>query len=129
VYIGCRIVLAAASVLLAATVAAADPVADFYRGKQIRFVIRAAPGGNYDLYMRLLARYMVRYLPGTPEAIPVNMPGGGGLTALNYTVNVAPHDGTVLTMVTSTAPMDQVLGNMKTSNIDLGSLQWIGNER
>ena len=47
------------------------------KGKQIRFVIRAAPGGNYDLYMRLLARYMVRYLPGSPEAIPVNMPGGG----------------------------------------------------
>jgi tripartite-type tricarboxylate transporter receptor subunit TctC len=42
----------------------ADPVADFYQGKQIRFIIRAAPGGNYDLYMRLLARYMVRYMPG-----------------------------------------------------------------
>ena len=124
---GYRIFLAAASILLAATAAVADPVADFYRGKQIRFVIRAAPGGNYDLYMRLLAHYMVRYLPGTPEAIPVNMPGGGGLTALNYTINVAPHDGTVLTMVTSTAPMDQVLGNIKASNIDLRSLQWIGN--
>ena len=124
---GYRLIAAAASVILATTAAAADPVADFYQGKQIRFVIRAAPGGNYDLYMRLLARYMVRYLPGSPEAIPVNMPGGGGLTALNYTINVAPHDGTVLTMVTSTAPMDQVLGNVKSPNIDLRSLQWIGN--
>ena len=105
--------LAFALLALTATASIADPVDDFYKGKQIRFVIRAAPGGNYDLYMRLLARYMVRYLPGSPEAIPVNMPGGGGLTALNYTINVAPHDGTVLTMVTSTAPMDQVLGNVK----------------
>ena len=93
-----------------ATASLADPVEDFYKGKQIRFVIRAAPGGNYDLYMRLLARYMVRYMPGHPEGMPVNMPGGGGLTSLNYTINVAPHDGTVLTMVTSTAPMDQALG-------------------
>ena len=122
-----RLVVAAVSVILATSAATAEPVADFYQGKQVRFVIRAAPGGNYDLYMRLLARYMVRYLPGTPEAIPVNMPGGGGLTALNYTINVAPHDGTVLTMVTSTAPMDQVLGLVKTPNLDLRSLQWIGN--
>ena len=112
---------------LTATSSIADPVEDFYKGKQLRFVIRAAPGGNYDLYMRLLARHIVRYIPGHPEALPVNMPGGGGLTALNYTLNVAPHDGTVLTMVTSTAPMDQVLGYLKAPNIDLRALQWIGN--
>jgi tripartite-type tricarboxylate transporter receptor subunit TctC len=112
---------------LTATAAIADPVEDFYKGKQLRFVIRAAPGGNYDLYMRLLARHITRYMPGHPEVLPVNMPGGGGLTALNYTLNVAPHDGTVLTMVTSTAPMDQALGLLKTPNIDLRTLQWIGN--
>jgi tripartite-type tricarboxylate transporter receptor subunit TctC len=123
----CTALLAFACVALSTTSSFADPVEDFYKGKQIRFVIRAAPGGNYDLYMRLLARYMVRYMPGLPEALPVNMPGGGGLTALNYTLNVAPHDGTVLTMVTSTAPMDQALGYLKASNIDLRSLQWIGN--
>jgi tripartite-type tricarboxylate transporter receptor subunit TctC len=55
------------------------------------------------------------------------MPGGGGLTALNYTLNVGPQDGTVLTMVTSTAPMDQALGYLKAPNIDLRALQWIGN--
>ena len=121
------VLVAFACVALCASPSFADPVADFYRGKQIRFIIRAAPGGNYDLYMRLLARHMVRHLPGTPEAIPVNMPGGGGLTALNYTLNVAPQDGTVLTMVTSTAPMDQALGLLKAPNIDLRSLQWIGN--
>ena len=114
-------------IALSAAAALAEAVEEFYKGKQIRFIIRAAPGGNYDLYMRLLARHMVRYIPGHPEAIPVNMPGGGGLTALNYTLNVAPHDGTVLTMVTSTAPMDQALGHLKAQNIDLRSLQWIGN--
>lgn len=107
--------------------AAAQPAIEFYKGKQVRFVIRAAPGGGYDLYLRLLARHMMRHIPGQPEAIPMNMPGGGGLTALNYTVNVAPSDGTALTMVTSTAPMDQALGRAQGLKIDMRALNWIGN--
>jgi tripartite-type tricarboxylate transporter receptor subunit TctC len=42
----------------AAAPAAAEPVADFYRGKQIKIRIRAAPGGNYDTYSRLIGRHM-----------------------------------------------------------------------
>ena len=59
--------LAFALLALTATPSIADPVEEFYKGKQIRFVIRAAPGGNYDLYMRLLARHIVRYVPGIPK--------------------------------------------------------------
>jgi tripartite-type tricarboxylate transporter receptor subunit TctC len=118
--------IAVAALLLLPTPLCAQTT-DFYAGKQLRFIIRAAPGGNYDLYMRTLARHMVKYIPGKPEAVPVNMPGGGGLTALNYTVNVAPHDGTVLTMVTQTTPMDQALGRDKALTIDMRKLNWIGN--
>src|SRR5262249_50707409 len=39
----------AALIIAAPTTALADPVADFYRGKQLKLIIRAAPGGNYDL--------------------------------------------------------------------------------
>src|SRR4051812_30472658 len=88
----------------------ADPIEDFYKGKQIRAVIRAAPGGNYDLYSRLLIRHMVRFIPGHPGALAVNMPGGSGLTALNYVADVHPRDGTVLTMVTQSFPLEQALG-------------------
>ena len=112
--------------IAAPNVALADPAADFYRGKQLKVIIRAAPGGNYDLYLRLLARHIVRYIPGNPTAVPMNMPGGGGLTSLNYFDKVAPHDGTALTMVTQTQPMDQALGLDK-SGIDMRALNWIGN--
>jgi tripartite-type tricarboxylate transporter receptor subunit TctC len=107
--------------------AAAEPVADFYRGKQIKIYIRAAPGGNYDIYSRLLGRYIARFIPGNPSVLPINMPGGGGLVALNYVANVAPHDGTVLTMITQSFPMDQALGLDKNLKVDLRSLNWIGN--
>lgn len=92
--------IALAIFLFAPALAVAEPVADFYAGKQISFIIRAAPGGNYDLYLRALARHMMRHIPGRPTAVPVNMPGGSGLTSLNYFDKVAPQDGTTITMLT-----------------------------
>src|SRR5215471_15586829 len=112
---------------LAAPPAAADQVEDFYRGKQIKLYIRAAPGGNYDIYSRLLGRHIGRFIPGNPSVLPLNMPGGGGLVALNYVANVAPRDGTVLTMITQSFPMDQALGLDRNLKVDLRTLNWIGN--
>ncbi len=124
-----RLAAAAVSVLLvaSATGVRADPIEDFYKGKQIRVVIRASPGGNYDLYSRLLIRHMVRFIPGHPTGLPVNMPGGSGLTALNYVADVHPRDGTVLTMVTQTFPLEQALGLNDKLKVDLRRLNWIGN--
>ena len=113
--------------VMATTPAFADPIEDFYRGKQITIYIRAAPGGNYDVYSRILGRYIIRHLPGNPSMLPVNMPGGGGLVALNFVANLAPKDGTVLTMITQSFPMDQALGLDKNLKIDMRSLNWIGN--
>src|SRR6266852_7526911 len=120
-------VIAAIAVAALAAPAIAQPVADFYRGKQIKIYIRAAPGGNYDVYSRLIGRHIGRFLPGNPTVLPINMPGGGGLLALNYVANVARHDGTVLTMITQSFPMDQALGLNRTLKVDLRTLNWIGN--
>ena len=113
--------------LFAAVPAFADEVEDFYRGKQIQFIIRAAPGGNYDLYLRTLGRHMMKYIPGNPAMTPVNMPGAGGLTALTHFDKVAPHDGTAITMVTATTAMDQALGTDPHLRTDVGALNWLGN--
>src|SRR5437667_5299695 len=119
--------LAALVALSAPNGAGADAVEDFYRGKQIRVVIRAAPGGNYDLYSRLLIRHMMRFVPGHPSGLAVNMPGGSGLTALNYVADVHPKDGTVLTMLTQTFPMEQALALNDKLKVDMRKLNWIGN--
>jgi hypothetical protein len=113
--------------VVACQAAVADPVEDFYKGKQIRAVIRAGAGGGYDLYSRLLIRHMVRHIPGNPTAVPVNMPGGSGLTALHYVADVHPKDGTVLSMVTQTFPMEQALGLNERLKTDMRRLNWIGN--
>jgi tripartite-type tricarboxylate transporter receptor subunit TctC len=52
-----------------ATVAAADPVADFYRGKTITILIGVGAGGEYDLQARLVGKYLGRYIPGNPTVV------------------------------------------------------------
>src|SRR4026207_681526 len=58
-------------------------VADFYRGKTIRIVIGSGPGGTYDIYSRLLAKHMGRFIPGTPAMLVQSRAGAGGLIAAN----------------------------------------------
>jgi tripartite-type tricarboxylate transporter receptor subunit TctC len=107
--------------------ALADAVSDFYQGKQIRFIVRTPPGGDYDEYTRLLARFMGKHIPGNPALIPVNMPGGGGITAANYMAQIAPRDGTVMGIVSQGLAADQALGISQGLKADLRELNWIAN--
>jgi tripartite-type tricarboxylate transporter receptor subunit TctC len=123
-----RASIVALTTLIAATApAAADPVADFYNGKQIKFIIRSGVGGSYDSYSRLLARHIGRHIPGNPSILTVNMPGGGGIRAANYVAKIAPQDGTILTIVSQGLPVDQALGLNASFQADLRDFNWIGN--
>ena len=105
----------------------ADAVADFYKGKQIKFIIRAGVGGTYDLYARLLGRHMGAHIPGNPTILPVNMSGAGGIKAAMYVAELAPRDGTVLTIVSQGLAADQGLGLNPGFRADLREFSWIGN--
>src|SRR5215207_4940241 len=124
-----RSILMLTATLSAAAIApaCADPVADFYAGKQIRFIIRSGVGGSYDQYSRLLARHIGKHIPGNPTLLPVNMPGGGGIRSANYVAKIAPQDGTILTMVSQGLPVDQALGLNTSFQADLRDFAWIGN--
>jgi tripartite-type tricarboxylate transporter receptor subunit TctC len=88
----------------------ADPVADFYKGKQIRIITGAAAGDGYDLWSRMLARYMGRHIPGAPSIIVQNMPGAGTVIAANYVFNVAAKDGTVIGSFSRSLPSQALIG-------------------
>lgn len=64
--------------------AQADPVADFYKDKQIKIIIGNAAGGDYDIGGRLLARHIGNHIPGNPSVIVQNMPGASTITATNF---------------------------------------------
>lgn len=90
------IVVAAALLACAPAANAQDPVADFYKGKQIRFVIGAITGGGNDAYARLVARHLGKYIPGQPAVLPVNMPGASGRISAAHIYAVAAKDGTAI---------------------------------
>ncbi len=89
-----RIVVATAALVLAIAYARADPVADFYKGQQVKLIVGYGTGGGYDVYGRLFARHLGRHIPGNPNVIVQNMPGAGSLRAVNFLANTAPRDGT-----------------------------------
>jgi tripartite-type tricarboxylate transporter receptor subunit TctC len=80
---------------LAATPAAADEVADFYRGKQITLFVEAI-GGGYGNNGRLIAEFMGKHIPGQPKLVMVAKPGAGGRAVMNFLYNVAPRDGSAI---------------------------------
>jgi len=63
------------------TPAAAQSPAEFYKGKTITIMLGHPPGGSYDLYARLAADHMKRFIPGNPNIIVQHRPGGGGVAA------------------------------------------------
>jgi len=91
------------------TTARAEDVAAFYAGKQINFIAPTSPGGGFDLYSRLFAEAVRKYIPGQPSVIVQNMPGAGGMRAAGYMFNVAPKDGSVIGMPLSNIPLSEAL--------------------
>ena len=100
--------------LVAGAIGYADPShaqkVDF-SGQKITLAIATPSGGGYDLYGRLVARYLGNYLPGNPTLVPQNMPGAGSLIAANWLANVAPKDGTGIAIIPSATLFENLLGN------------------
>src|SRR3954453_3134468 len=94
--------------MLLSPMANAQPIADFYRGKSLRMLIGYGPGGGYDIYGRLVAEFLPRYLPGKPTIIPQNMPGAGSFAAASYIQDAAPKDGTVFGSLAQTLALDSM---------------------
>lgn len=125
--IACAIPIAIATSSFEPRTAAADPIADFYRGKQIRMVVRTTPGGDYHQYSHLFSRFMPKHIPGNPQIILNHMPGGGGIIAANFMATVAPRDGTVMGIVSQGMILDQALGMSPQLKADLRQFNWIAN--
>jgi tripartite-type tricarboxylate transporter receptor subunit TctC len=104
--------------------ARSDDVAQFYRGKIISMVIGYPVGGGYDVYARLLARFMGRHIPGNPTLVPRNMPGAGSLMAANYLGNIAPEDGTTIGTFSRTIAAGLLYS--PDASFDASKLIWLG---
>jgi tripartite-type tricarboxylate transporter receptor subunit TctC len=105
--------------------AQAQSIEEFYRGKQLNMIIGYPTGGSNDIYARAVARHIGKHIPGNPTVIPRNMPGGGSLVAANHVFNVAPKDGTTLSLVAATIPLEERLGAPNV-RFKVTEFNWIG---
>jgi tripartite-type tricarboxylate transporter receptor subunit TctC len=120
--------MAAATALLALCMtqpALCAGVEEFYKGKTVSLLIGYSVGGGYDLYGRLLARHMGKYIPGRPTIVPQNLTGAGSLRAASFIYSAAPKDGSVFgtfgrTMATTPLLMP---GN---AQFDARRFTWLG---
>jgi tripartite-type tricarboxylate transporter receptor subunit TctC len=104
----------------------AQSAADFYRGKTITMAVGTSPGGDYDLRMRMVGRYLGKYIPGNPTIVATNMPGAGQMLVANWLANVAPKDGTTIVALSQNLPVHQATGASGV-RYDVRQFHWIGN--
>ena len=111
-------------------VTAAEAKDDFFSGKQISMLLGTTAGGGYDLYGRLVARYLGRHIPGNPTIIAKNMPGAGGLLVANYLYNQAPKDGTEIGEPQNGVVFEKLFQTLspggRTAHFDAADFGWLG---
>lgn len=110
------------TVLASAAHAQNDP---YFKGKSMRITVGFTAGGIVDLWARLFAQHLPRFIPGSPDIVVQNVPGGGSMIAANQLYNVAKPDGLTLGMLSTGLYFDQLMGR-KEVQFDWAKFGWIG---
>lgn len=119
-----RFAASALGLALALTAPAAQAAdANMFRGKTLTYVVATGPGGGYDSYGRLIARFLQKYLPGS-RVLVRNIPGAGHIVGAN-TIYAAKPDGLTIGMFNTGLVYDQMIGRQGVI-FDLAKFSWIG---
>lgn len=95
-----------------------------FPSKNITFIVPVTPGGGFDTATRMLVPYLEKYLPGKPNVIVKNIPGGEWSIGINKMYRSKPDGHTVCIFNMPGNAVSQVLG---TAKFDLNKASWIGN--
>ncbi len=125
--ITCRLLGAWAALLVLPGAAQAQSVESFYKDRQVRFVLSASLSGGYGLYAHTITPFLEKHLPGRPNIVVQEMQGAGGLVAANWLANVAPKDGSVISMLHRSAVSTAPLFGAQNIRFDPTKFGWIGN--
>jgi len=122
--------LSACGVLGTADAQTGDDPAQTFSGKTMTWVVAYEAGDSQDTAARLIAEYFGKHLPGNPKIEVQNMPGGGGLSALQY-VHRAKPDGLTLLFSGGSPPTEQLLAPYRGDDaqfvdFDISEFEWVG---
>ena len=121
-----RLLSALAVLGLAGTAAMPATAQDFYRGKTINVLVGGTAGGGFDTISRIMANHLGRYIPGNPNFVVRDMPGGGGIVVANHIYNVAPKDGTTIAYVGPIVVQPLLSPDDGRIQFDAKNFSWIG---
>jgi len=62
---------------------AGPALAQFYKDKTLTLLVNYGVGGNADTEARVYQQHLAKYIAGRPTILIRNMPGAGGMTAMN----------------------------------------------
>src|ERR1041384_5426596 len=97
----------------------------FYQGKTVTIIVGYQAGDGYDIWARLLAAHIGKYIPGSPAIIAQNMPGAGSMIAANYVYRVAKPDGLTIGAIGPSLYLDQLLRKNEV-HFDWAKFGWLG---
>ena len=112
--------------LIGMAVAPGARAADYYSGKTIEMLVGADVGGGYDIYARLVARHLPRFIPGAPTVVARNMPGAGSAIAGAQLYSKSAKDGTVIGALMPGAIMGRILDDKASTLFDPTKFVYIG---
>lgn len=118
-------IAAGASLVFPAASANADAISDFYSKRNFEIHVGFAAGGGYDVYARLLSRFIGEHIPGKPTVIVKNLTGSATIKLTNLLYNKGPMDGTVMGMVARAIPTHELLGG-RGAKFDPRKFHWVG---
>lgn len=98
---------------------------DFAKGKTLRFIVGASPGGGYDTYTRTAARHISKHFPGNPTPVVQNLTGAGGLIVANYLYNKVKPDGLTVGVWNNVFLLHEALGSRRV-NFKGRNYGWVG---
>lgn len=96
-----------------------------FQGKNISMIIGSPPGGGTDASGRVIARFLGKYLPGSPSVVMQNMPGASGITATNHFVHRTQPDGLTVLMG-SQSILDPVIYRNAQTQYDTTAIRMVG---
>jgi tripartite-type tricarboxylate transporter receptor subunit TctC len=119
------LVLTVVLMMARAAPADANSIEDFYKTRTMTLIAGYTPGGGFDLYARIIANYLGKYIPGHPRIVVQNMPGAGSLRAASHVYNVAPKDGSTIAL-TRAPVIAPLMGQTSGAGFDVAKFTWLG---
>lgn len=84
-----------------------------FEGKTIEWVIPFGVGGGSDVWARFNAPFLTKYLPGNPNVVVKNVPGGGSITGANQYASNAKSDGLSVLGTSGSTQFPYLLGDQR----------------